>query len=97
MKTKKEEEKEKERERERKRERERELACTLRSSRRVGGVLGRCCPPGGGGVVIPFSLEEVVSPETNLGLLWPSSSHFQAYLKKASEQGRRDTAKKTKP
>ena len=47
-----------------------------------------CAPPGGGGVVISFSLEGIiVSPTTNLGLVWPSPSHFEAYLKTRGEQG----------
>ena len=43
-----------ERKRERERERERELARTPCSSRRGVGWVGHCCPPGGGGVVIPL-------------------------------------------
>ena len=45
------------------------------------GWVGHCCPPGGGGVVIPFFLKGIVSPTTNLGLNWPSSNHFEAYSK----------------
>ena len=52
----------KDRSREIEREREREVARTQCSSRRGTNSLERCCPPGGGGVVIPFFSGEKACP-----------------------------------
>ena len=63
------------------REREREVARTQCSSRRGKHAKDRCCPPGGGGVVIPFSFEGIRLRRDNLSLLRALSDDFGAYLK----------------
>ena len=75
------------RKRERKRERERERdgshAVQLPQGRRT---LDRCCPPGGGGVVIPFSFEGRRLRRSNLRILRALSDHFWAYFKNRPSQ-----------
>ena len=62
------------------RERER-VARTQCSSRRGDAHKNRCCPPGGGGVVIPFYFRGIRLRRCNLSNIWALSSHFGAYLK----------------
>merc|ERR1739836_24360 len=74
--------------RERERERERAGPHAVQLPQGGGAYKGAVVPLEGAGSSFLFSLEQLVSPKTSLGLLWPSPCHFEAYSKtRASQAG----------